>query len=115
RVPRPLPQTPPPRGEGAFSPFPPSEGGRGVRFFAILVHQAPAPPDRDLGHLSPVVAGHARAIVEGPAEPPAGARAAAPRRWRDRPRYRPFRQRPAQSEARRAERLRPGPAVSVQA
>src|SRR5437867_1846512 len=31
---RPLAHPPPPRGEGAFSPFPPREGGRGVGFLA---------------------------------------------------------------------------------
>ena len=64
-----------------------------------------SPPDRHFGHLSAVVASDARTARARSLQPPAGARPALPRRSRDRPRHRAGRQRPAQSDGRRPERL----------
>ena len=50
-----------------------------------------------------------------PVQPPAGPRAAVPRRGRDRPRHRPGGQRPARTQDRRPERLPAGAGVPVPA
>ena len=75
-----------------------------------LEPEAPAPADRDIGDLSPVVARDARASGARPVQPPAGAGAAVPGRRRDRARHRPGGQRApgsARSAARASSRRRP--------
>ena len=54
-------------------------------------------------------------LAQRPVQPPAGARAAVPRRSRDRPRHRAGGQRPAEPEGRRPQRLSAGAGVPVPA
>ena len=72
---------------------------------AGLGREGPAQADRHVGHVSAVVARHARAAGQRSREPPAGPRPAVSAAGRDHPRPGPGRQRPAERPDRRPERL----------
>ncbi len=74
-----------------------------------LESQVAQPSDRDVGHLSPIVGGHARQVRSRSVQPASGAGTAVPRRRRNRPRYCAREQRPVVFAAGRAERLSPAP------
>ena len=80
-------------------------GLAGHRVSEQLGREGPAAPDRDIGHLPAVFARQRRTSREGPGEPLAGARSALPAARRDGARQCARRERPAQSDDRRPERL----------